>query len=431
MYDNYTLRIYDKQNLLNFVHTGPVDEPDPTITEYVVDSAEPISVILEAGYAYTFEFVDNENTDKIEWITVGVISTDQDLITMVDVETEFGAIVSDIPGGEVKEVMLSRNDQYRINIFLSNFSELWFNEYDNGTPNYEKIEAQSASAGELISFVCSHCWINNQADLLSRWTESGVYMTIDEINAKTERFFGRTVTLEDARSYGYHVDGNRIYDQVGVGESYDHMTVADSMWKKTDNTYIVYFSIYIANDKYDAGPGLIGDTSVYYLTPNEAAVDTGVSYYMSGVAEVRPYINHGNDTYQLISYQLNPNEDEAKPSEDTQASMQVLPVSAEKLVGEWNVDTEYTMDYNGLSMTNMFGRPYHDSMTFGADNKFQYWITYYGGDGQYTIDGEYVVYSIETPYGDEETGEMQLVSIGGIQYLVYEVLGFTVFWKKI
>ena len=353
------------------------------------------------------------------------VGGEQGFVGTADTETESGGTAPNIPT-DLENITLSRDEQYCINVFLSNFSELWFWEY----ADYEKFETRNASAGEMISFVYHHCWVNNQGVLSSRWGESGVYMTLDEINNEVGRFFNRSVTLEDAASSGYHVEGDRIYNQVGIGETYDHMTVADAMWKKADGTYIVDFSIYQANDKYDAGPGLIGDKSVYYLTPDEAKTDVGVLYYMSGVAEVSPYLNNGKDTYQLISYQLNPKEEEIKPSEEPQLEMQGIPVSTEILVGEWNVDTELTMDYNGLGMTSMFGRPYVDSMSFGADNEFQYWITFYGGDGQYAVDGEYVVYNIETPYGDKETGKMQLVSIDGTEYLIHQMNPHTVFWKK-
>lgn len=94
LYDNYTLRVYDKQSLINFVRTGPVDEPDPAVTEYVVNGAEPLQVTLEEGYAYTFEFVDNDNPDKIELLTVGVTDSDLKLITVSDIETNFGDTAS-------------------------------------------------------------------------------------------------------------------------------------------------------------------------------------------------------------------------------------------------------------------------------------------------------------------------------------------------
>ena len=90
LYDNYTLRIYDKQNLLNFVHTGPMDDLDPTVTEYVIDNTEPFVITLEEGYAYTFEFVDNADAEKVKLMTVGVTDDDPLLTSVVDVETEFG-----------------------------------------------------------------------------------------------------------------------------------------------------------------------------------------------------------------------------------------------------------------------------------------------------------------------------------------------------
>lgn len=235
---------------------------------------------------------------------------------------------SDMPSGEAEQVILSRDEQYRINVFLSNFSELWFNEcwgwdWDNDErywdwDSYERFESQNASTGELISFVLRHCWVNYQDKLISRWNESGVYMTLDEVNEEMERFFGRKVTLNDVLNNGYYVDGDRIYRQVGIGETYNLMTVADTMYKQADGSYIVCFAIYQANEKYDVGPGVIGDKSVYYLTAEEAKVDAGVSYYLSGIAQVRPYLVDGKNTYQLISYQLNPNEEKGELSDDTQ-----------------------------------------------------------------------------------------------------------------
>lgn len=306
LYDNYTLRIYDKQNLLNFVHTGPMDDMDPTVTEYVIDNTEPFVITLEEGYAYTFEFVDNADAEKVKLMTVGVTDDDPLLTSVVDVETEFGTDSLKVPNNAEK-VNLSRDEQYRINIFLSNFSEVWFNEYWDDWSEYEKFATSHASEGELIFFIALHCWANDEkGKLAQRWNETGVYMTLDEVNAETMRFFGRTITLNGAKNSGYRVDGERIYifDRAGVGETYDHLTVADTMWKKKDGTYLVNFSIYQANDKYDTGPGLIGDKSVYYLSSGEAKNDPGVVYYMSGTAEVRPHVKNGKDTYQLISYQL-------------------------------------------------------------------------------------------------------------------------------
>ena len=92
LYDNYTLRIYDKQNLLNFVHAGSMDDPDPTVTEYVADSTEPLVITLEEGYAYTFEFVDNADAEKVKLMTVGVTDNDSLQTSVVEVETEFGTM---------------------------------------------------------------------------------------------------------------------------------------------------------------------------------------------------------------------------------------------------------------------------------------------------------------------------------------------------
>lgn len=90
LYHNYMLRIYDKQSLINFVRTGVADIPDPTVVEHVVDSTEPLQISLEAGYAYTFEFIDGADPSKITFLTVGVTDNDPLITSVIDVKTEFG-----------------------------------------------------------------------------------------------------------------------------------------------------------------------------------------------------------------------------------------------------------------------------------------------------------------------------------------------------
>lgn len=201
---------------------------------------------------------------------------------------------------------LSSGEQREINIFLSNFSEVWFHEYDLHTfeVGYDVFDTAEAEDSQLINFVFNHLLVNGFSVLSQTSDGSEVYLSLSKINTYTQRFFGRNVTLEGFVLPNYQVSSDKVYRTWGSGDTYNHMTVAEEMWLQADGTYVVKFRIYAAGVAYDAGPGSIGDSSIYYLTPEQARTDPGVTYYRSGIAVVKPYRHNGRDSYQLISYRL-------------------------------------------------------------------------------------------------------------------------------
>lgn len=122
--------------------------------------------------------------------------------------------------------------------------------------------------------------------------------------------------------------------------------------------------------------------------------------------------------------QTQPEETMPIPSENTD------PAALQELAGYWQVDTERTMDYNDMSMVAMFGKPYSDRMEIRVDGTFVYYITYSGGKGTIAVASEKITYSITDDYGAQETGELYLQSIDGVQYLVHSVGEYTVFWRR-
>lgn len=201
---------------------------------------------------------------------------------------------------------LSSGEQREINIFLSNFSEVWFHESDLYTfeGHYDPFETDSAEDAELIRFVFRHLLANGFSVFSQTSDGSEVYLSLSKINTYTQRFFGRNVSLAGFSLPGFRVSGERVYMSYGIGETYNHMTVAEEMWLQSDGTYVVKFRIYTAGYAYDAGPGTIGDSSIYYLTPEQARTDPGVTYYRSGIAVVKPYEHNGRASYQLLAYRL-------------------------------------------------------------------------------------------------------------------------------
>lgn len=107
-------------------------------------------------------------------------------------------------------------------------------------------------------------------------------------------------------------------------------------------------------------------------------------------------------------------------------------VTEQGLLGKWSVDTKRTMDYNEVSMNDMFGRPYNDGMEFGEQGAFKYFITFYGGSGHYQISENHINYSIVTyDWGEQEqSGVIEVQVIDDTVYLIQNVLGYTVFWKR-
>ena len=195
-------------------------------------------------------------------------------------------------GGE--QVILSSDEQQKINLFLSNFSEQWFNERDPVT--YEAItkpfDVQTPNPAQLIRFSYLFNSINYNSVLYETLdTDWYVYLTFEQINSNLRRFFGITLSQEDFQRSGLRVGSDKVYFQWGVGETYNYMTVADSMYAQKDGTFIVPFTIYRAGGKYFYAGGGIQDKSVYKLSPAEAKANEDLEVYLSGEAVVRLYQN--------------------------------------------------------------------------------------------------------------------------------------------
>ena len=120
--------------------------------------------------------------------------------------------------------------------------------------------------------------------------------------------------------------------------------------------------------------------------------------------------------------------EEAKPEKPDSAV-----ITEADLLGEWTVDTEYTMDYNNMSMWDFYGSSFSDSghsMKFGTDGSFEYYVAWCYGDGTYNLNGDTIQVDI---IGDPLEGEYELVvtsdgqvRIGLDQYGD----GSLIFWMK-
>ena len=197
---------------------------------------------------------------------------------------------------------LSLQEQYKLNLFLSNFSEQWFGDCD----------CAAAPLDQLLRFAYLHTKINQNSEIQHVSDGTGDYYTIslDLARSKLLRFFNRTLEepgegtvypLDSNRSFFY--SGGSFYFPAADGESYSCLSVADSLRSLGDGTYAVTFRIYSV-DEFSMGGAMVEDKSYYYLNAQGAATQAGLTYCGSGTAVVRPYNKDGIDSYQLISYQL-------------------------------------------------------------------------------------------------------------------------------
>ncbi len=197
-------------------------------------------------------------------------------------------------------VTLTADLQYRINIFLSNFSEQFFGPFNVST----------ASDDQMIAFVHIYCKINHRNAI--RYQGGYETISLEDMNAQLRRFFDVSCKPNDGASYmmdawtiGEYHDGY-FWFPAADGESYNHFTVVDSMTRNSDGSYTVQFQVYALDlDEYWSS-GM--DNSLYSLNSDQVTDlvwSERVKPVQGGTALVRDYTKaNGIATYQLISYDV-------------------------------------------------------------------------------------------------------------------------------
>ena len=110
-------------------------------------------------------------------------------------------------------------------------------------------------------------------------------------------------------------------------------------------------------------------------------------------------------------------------------------VSAKDLIGEWTIDTEYTMEYNNKSMREFYGSSYTGSrpeMIFSEDGSFGYYVAWCYGLGTFKAENETI--KVNLTEGDPNTGELELyMEEGDIPRIAFDQLGdgTKIFWKRV
>lgn len=180
------------------------------------------------------------------------------------------------------------SDYRELNLFLSNFSEAYYDPDDSYYTNSDE---------QKIMFAYLHAIINYNS---MRFSE-GAYYGISASNVDTilYRFFGKTVphrTPSGSKVWKYK--NGKFLIPAADGESYGNFSLATGMYPNGNGTYRVTFNIY-CDDTVCCG-NIIEDKTLYSLTPD--TVYPKCSYIGYGTAIVKPKTHNGSNTYELVDY---------------------------------------------------------------------------------------------------------------------------------
>lgn len=193
-------------------------------------------------------------------------------------------------------VTLTSSEQYEINLFLSNFSEQHFPNYDSN--NY--------SDDQLIQFTYIYTRVNRRD--AQYYEGSYTCMNLDDINYAYQRFFNKTFAPEEGRTYAkyYLYENGKLKAPSADGASYGILTVVDSLTQNPDGTYDVTFKNYEFSEFNTAG-NMIPSKDYYYMTAEQAESSTEMRCIETGTAVVQrkdPSVSH---SYFLIKYDVTSN----------------------------------------------------------------------------------------------------------------------------
>ena len=202
-----------------------------------------------------------------------------------------------VPGTPVK---LEGELLYRINIFLSNFSEQGMQSFNSST----------VSDDYLLRFINLYCKINHHNQISYIGGEECV--SLQDANTYLNRFFTRSVSPYEGMTYywdswhTFRYSGGYFRYPAADGESYNYFTIVYEMTANSDGTYTVKFQNYELDlDEYWDHLGV--DYSFYWLNNDQVAQlvwANRVTPVEGGTAVVRDYVFNGSTTYQILSYEV-------------------------------------------------------------------------------------------------------------------------------
>lgn len=122
------------------------------------------------------------------------------------------------------------------------------------------------------------------------------------------------------------------------------------------------------------------------------------------------------------------------PENDADPNGNQNTLSKEVVIGEWQIDDDYTMDYNETGMTSIFGTAYEygNHLLINSDGTISYGIgAGYGGEGTYVIEND-CIDAVINKYedGSQESLYFTAEAAGDQFRLRTYIAGYHIFWIK-
>lgn len=229
--------------------------------------------------------VEVENEEVIEDISAEVNEIDlQDEQKNDSIDALEDEIEEEDISIERTKIELSSEKQREINIFLSNFTEVFFLDFEDQPSN--EI---------LINFGVRHNYINNWRAMEVR-ADYG-FLDKSKVERSVKRFFD--LDLQHKKTDQYDFDGNHYIIRLADGETLP-MAVVQEMYDNNDGSYTVYFDEVFSYDLLD-----------YSITPHKLPTEINKDpdrIWMgdSKQAIVERHNFEGKFVYKLIEYKTIP-----------------------------------------------------------------------------------------------------------------------------
>ena len=193
----------------------------------------------------------------------------------------------------------SGEEQQKANVFISNFAEVFFADYDSANMN----------VAQLLNFAHIHYTINSNKTLKYEDKDGITYETFTLVDAlKTiGKYFGTGIKEDDlnklpapsANEQGPCYADGKIWFHSAAGESYNRIGIVDTARSNSDGTITLYFTIYTIDWEVYSNMSAVGIKSYYQLSPEKAASDKTLTKTATGTAKVSVGQSGG---YTLLSY---------------------------------------------------------------------------------------------------------------------------------
>lgn len=198
---------------------------------------------------------------------------------------------------------IDSDKQYKLNLFLSNFSEAWLTGYDS-----DEVDLFS-----VFHWVYIWCKINKGEYVESdRAPTNGHYMiSLEHVNKVSKKYLGIEISEKDATRMEPVIEGayeafyrdGFYYETAADGEQYTCFSVVNEMSALGDNRYRLNYDIYMLDTDAYAAYEYEMPKKLYKMTPAEASASPEVELAGMGIATVTTEKgSDGKERYILLEY---------------------------------------------------------------------------------------------------------------------------------